>query len=194
MLGQLVDQFKKLPGIGRKTAQRLAFFILKMKKEEAKELARAIMDVKDRLRFCTVCSNVTEDEICEFCADPKRDRTLIVVVEEPSTLFAIERTGEYRGLYHVLIGTLAPLEGRGPSEINAQSLIDRLKSGEVKEVIIATNPTVDGEATAIYLARLIKPTGVKVSRIAYGIPVGADLEYTDEVTLIKSLEGRRDIS
>ena len=194
MLGQLVDQFKKLPGIGRKTAQRLAFFILKMKQEEAKELARAILDVKDRLRFCTVCSNVTENEICEFCADPKRDRTLIVVVEEPSTLFAIERTGEYRGLYHVLIGTLAPLEGRGPSEINAQSLIDRLKSGEVKEVIIATNPTVDGEATAIYLARLIKPTGVKVSRIAYGIPVGADLEYTDEVTLIKSLEGRRDIS
>ena len=193
-LDRLVDRLKNLPGIGQKTAQRLAFFILKTNKEEAKGLAQAILDVKDRLRFCSVCSNVTEKEICNFCADPKRDRTVIVVVEEPSTLFAFERTGEYRGLYHVLVGTLAPLEGRGPSEINAESLISRLKSGEVKEVIIATNPTVDGEATAIYLARLIKPTGVKVSRIAYGIPVGADLEYADEVTLIKSLEGRRDIS
>jgi recombination protein RecR len=194
ILDRLIDELKKLPGIGRKTAQRLAFFLLKMPAEEARGLAQAILDVKERLRFCRWCNNVSEEEVCRFCADPRRDRTRILVVEEPSTLFAVERTGEYKGLYHVLVGSLSPLDGRGPSEIKAQSLIDRLTAGEVKEVIIATNPTIEGEATAIYLTRLIKPTGVKVTRIAYGIPVGVDLEYADEVTLIKSLEGRRELT
>ena len=194
VLDRLIDELKKLPGIGRKTAQRLAFFLLKMSAEEARGLAQAILDVKERLRFCRWCNNVSEDEVCRFCADPRRDRTRILVVEEPSTLFAVERTGEYKGLYHVLLGALAPLDGRGPADIKAQSLIDRLKLGETKEVIIATNPTIEGEATAIYLTRLIKPTGVKVTRIAYGIPVGVDLEYADEVTLIKSLEGRPELT
>jgi len=193
ILGHLVDELKRLPGIGRKTAQRLAFFLLKMPADEARGLAQAILDVKERLRFCRWCNNVSEEEVCRFCSDPRRDRTRILVVEEPSTLFAVERTGEYKGLYHVLLGALAPLDGRGPSDIKAQSLLDRLNQGETKEVIIATNPTIEGEATAIYLTRLIKPTGVKVTRIAYGIPVGVDLEYADEVTLIKSLEGRREL-
>ncbi|HEY5594165.1 MAG TPA: recombination mediator RecR [Nitrospiria bacterium] len=194
ILERLIDELKKLPGIGRKTAQRLAFFLLKMSAEEARGLAQAILDVKERLRFCRWCNNVSEEEVCRFCSDPRRDRTRILVVEEPSTLFAVERTGEYKGLYHVLLGALAPLDGRGPSDIKAQSLLDRLKQGETQEVIIATNPTIEGEATAIYLMRLIKPTGVKVTRIAYGIPVGVDLEYADEVTLIKSLEGRRELT
>ncbi|MBI3611564.1 MAG: recombination protein RecR [Nitrospirae bacterium] len=194
ILDRLIDELKKLPGIGRKTAQRLAFFLLKMSVEEARGLAQAIIDVKERLRFCRWCNNVSEEEVCRFCADPRRDRTRILVVEEPITLFAVERTGEYKGLYHVLLGALSPLDGRGPSDIKAQSLLERLKQGETKEVIIATNPTIEGEATAIYLTRLIKPTGVKVTRIAYGIPVGVDLEYADEVTLIKSLEGRRELT
>jgi recombination protein RecR len=194
ILDRLIDELKRLPGIGRKTAQRLAFFLLKMSAEEARGLAQAIIDVKERLRFCRWCNNVSEEEVCRFCADPRRDRTRILVVEEPITLFAIERTGEYKGLYHVLLGALSPLDGRGPSDIKAQSLLDRLKQGETNEVIIATNPTIEGEATAIYLTRLIKPTGVKVTRIAYGIPVGVDLEYADEVTLIKSLEGRRELT
>jgi recombination protein RecR len=194
LLDRLIDELKKLPGIGRKTAQRLAFFLLKMSEEEARGLAQSILDVKERLRFCRWCNNVSEDEVCRFCSDPRRDRTSILVVEEPSTLFAVERTGEYKGLYHVLIGSLSPLDGRGPSDLKAQTLLDRLKQGETKEVIIATNPTIEGEATAIYLTRLIKPTGVRVSRIACGIPVGVDLEYADEVTLIKSLEGRRELT
>jgi recombination protein RecR len=193
-LDQLIDALRKLPGIGRKTAQRLAFFLLKMPAEEARGLAQAVLDVKERLRFCRWCNNISEEEVCRFCIDPMRDRTRILVVEETSTLFAIERTGEYKGLYHVLVGSLSPLDGRGPAEIKTQSLLDRLKLGETKEVIIATNPTIEGEATAIYLTRLIKPTGVRVTRIAYGIPVGIDLEYADEVTLIKSLEGRRELA
>lgn len=194
ILDRLVEELKKLPGIGRKTAQRLAFFLLKMSWEEARQLAQAILDVKERLRFCRWCNNISENEVCRFCSDPRRDRSKILVVEEPSTLFAIEWTREYRGLYHVLMGTLSPLDGRGPSEIKAQSLLDRLKQGETREVIIATNPTIEGEATAIYLTRLIKPAGVMVTRIACGIPVGVDLEYADEVTLIKSLEGRRELT
>jgi recombination protein RecR len=149
--------------------------------------------VKDGLTFCSRCRNIAEGELCEFCRDPKRDRTKILVVEEPSTLYAIERTGGYRGLYHVLLGALSPLDGVGPADIRAQDLADRLKDSGVEEVILATNPTIEGEATAIYLTRLLKPHGVRVSRIAYGIPVGVDIEYADEVTLIKSLEGRRDL-
>ena len=194
ILERLADELRKFPGIGRKTAQRLAFFVLKMPEADARALAQAVLDVKQQLRFCRWCNNVSEQEVCRFCSDPGRDRTRILVVEEPSTLFAIERTGEYRGLYHVLAGVLSPLDGRGPSEIKSQLLLDRLGTGEVKEVIIATNPTIEGEATAIYLARQIKPCGVTVTRIAYGIPVGVDLEYADEVTLIKSLEGRRELT
>jgi recombination protein RecR len=191
LLAQLIRELVRLPGIGQKTAQRLAFHILKTEPAEAVRLADAIRAVKDGLAFCRQCRNIAEGELCEFCLDPKRDRTRILVVEEPSTLYAIERCGGYRGLYHVLLGALSPLDGIGPSEIKAHELVDRLKAGGVEEVILATNPTIEGEATAIYLTRLIKPHGAKVSRIAYGIPVGMDIEYADEVTLIKSLEGRR---
>lgn len=193
LLAQLIRELVRLPGIGHKTAQRLAFYLLKVEKDEAMRLADAIRAVKDGLAFCRQCRNIAEGELCEFCRDPKRDRTKILVVEEPSTLYAIERTGGYRGLYHVLLGALSPLDGVGPADIHAQDLADRLKDSGVEEVILATNPTIEGEATAIYLTRLLKPYGVRVSRIAYGIPVGVDIEYADEVTLIKSLEGRRDL-
>ncbi|MBM4134491.1 MAG: recombination protein RecR [Nitrospira sp.] len=193
LLARLIRELVRLPGIGQKTAQRLAFHILKTDQDEALRLADAIHAVKEGLAFCRQCRNIAEGELCEFCLDPKRDSTKILVVEEPSTLYAIERSGGFRGLYHVLLGSLSPLDGVGPSDIRAQELADRLKAGGVQEVILATNPTIEGEATAIYLTRLIKPFGVKVSRIAYGIPVGMDIEYADEVTLIKSLEGRRDL-
>lgn len=193
LLAQLIRELVRLPGIGHKTAQRLAFHILKTDKDESMRLADAIRAVKEGLAFCRQCRNIAEDELCEFCRDPKRDRTKILVVEEPSTLYAVERTGGYRGLYHVLLGALSPLDGIGPADIRAQDLADRLKDSGVEEVILATNPTIEGEATAIYLTRLLKPYGVRVSRIAYGIPVGVDIEYADEVTLIKSLEGRRDL-
>ncbi|MFQ5932287.1 MAG: recombination mediator RecR [Nitrospiraceae bacterium] len=193
LLSQLVRELVRLPGIGHKTAQRLAFHILKTDGEEALRLADAIRAVKERLAFCRQCRNIAEEELCEFCRDPKRDPSIILVVEEPSTLYAVERTGSFRGLYHVLLGALSPLDGVGPSDIRAQDLIDRLQGGGVKEVILATSPTIEGEATAIYLTKLIKPYGVRVSRIAYGIPVGMDLDYADEVTLTKSIEGRRDL-
>lgn len=199
---RLIEQLKKLPGIGQKTAQRLAFFLLKMSVQEAKDIAQAILDVKDRLRLCNLCQNVSEEDVCTICRDPKRDQTRVLVVKEPSTLYAIDRTGEYRGLYHVLVGTLSPLNGPSPgqmgmipTDIKTKELLDRLQgegTSKVQEVILATDPTMEGEATALYLAKLIKPLGIKVTRIACGIPAGADLEYADEVTLIKSLEGRRD--
>jgi recombination protein RecR len=193
LLTRLIRELIRLPGIGQKTAQRLAFHILKTDQEEALRLAEAIKAVKEGLAFCRQCRNIAEGELCEFCLDPKRDRTKILVVEEPSTLYAIERAGGYRGLYHVLLGALSPLDGVGPADIRAQDLITRLEGSEVQEVILATNPTIEGEATAIYLTKLIKPYGVCVSRIAYGIPVGMDIEYADEVTLIKSIEGRREL-
>jgi recombination protein RecR len=193
LLAQLIRELVRLPGIGHKTAQRLAFHVLKTEKDDALRLADAIRAVKDGLAFCRQCRNIAEGELCEFCRDPKRDRTKILVVEEPSTLYAIERSGGYHGLYHVLLGALSPLDGVGPADIRTQDLDDRLKAGGIEEVILATNPTIEGEATAIYLTRLLKPHGVRVSRIAYGIPVGVDIEYADEVTLIKSLEGRRDL-
>jgi len=192
-LSQLVNSLKTLPGIGQKTAQRLAFFLLKMPAEEAKTIAQAIVNIKDKLSFCNVCHNVAEGTLCEICQDPKRDRQKIIVVEEPSTLHAIERTGEYRGVYHVLLGTLSPLDGVGPSDIKGKELIARLQESPAQEVIIATGPNIEGETTAMYLTKLIKPLGIKVSRIAYGIPVGIDIEYADEVTLIKSIEGRREL-
>jgi recombination protein RecR len=187
----LISQLMKLPGIGRKSAQRLAFFILKMPKEEASMIGQAIIDMKEKLSFCSVCNNLTEEPVCSICTDPKREAEKVLVVEEVSTLYAIDQTGEYRGLYHVLLGGLAPLSGAEISTEAVKKLMSRLKDGVISEVIIATNPTIDGEATSIYLSRLIQPLGIAVSRIAFGIPVGIDLEYVDEVTLIKSLQGRR---
>jgi recombination protein RecR len=193
LLARLIKELVRLPGIGQKSAQRLAFHLMKMEREEALRLADAIRSVKEGLAFCRQCRNIAEGDLCEFCLDPKRDRTRILVVEEPSTLYAIERAGAYRGLYHVLLGSLSPLDGVGPSDIRAEELVDRVKTGGVEEVILATNPTIEGEATAIYLTKLLKPLGTRVSRIAYGIPVGTDIEYADEVTLLKSIEGRRDL-
>jgi recombination protein RecR len=193
LLAKLVRELVRLPGIGQKSAQRLAFHLLKAEREDAMRLADAIQAVKDGLSFCRQCRNIAEGELCEFCRDPKRDRSKILVVEEPSTLYAVERAGGYRGLYHVLLGVLSPLDGVGPSDIRAEELLDRVKAGGVEEVIVATNPTIEGEATAIYLTRLLKPHHVRVSRIAYGISVGMDIEYADEVTLVKSIEGRRDL-
>lgn len=193
LLAKLVKELVRLPGIGQKTAQRLAFHLLKSDRDEALGLADAIKAVKDGLTFCRQCRNIAEGELCEFCGDPKRDHTQVLVVEEPSTIYSIERSGGYKGLYHVLFGALSPLDGIGPSDIRVQDLLERLKGGGIQEVIVATNPTIEGEATAIYLTRQIKPFGVRVSRIAYGIPVGMDIEYADEVTLIKSIEGRRDL-
>ena len=193
LLNRVIERLRYLPGIGQKTAQRLAFHLLKMPDQDVRELVRAISEVKEHLHFCASCENLTESPQCFICLDPKRDRSKILVVEEPSTLYAMERTGEYKGLYHVLHGSLSPLDGRGPADLRIQGLLDRIKQGEVKEVIMATNPTIEGEATAIYLARILRPLGVYVTRIAYGIPVGIDLEYADEVTLLKSLEGRREL-
>jgi len=193
LLARLVRELVRLPGIGQKTAQRLAFHVLKAEREDALRLAEAIRAVKDGLSFCRQCRNIAEGELCEYCLDPKRDQTRILVVEEPSTTYAIERAGAYRGLYHVLLGALSPLDGVGPSDIRAEELIDRVKLGGIEEVILATSPTIEGEATAIYLTNQLKPLGARVSRIAYGIPVGMDIEYADEVTLLKSIEGRRDL-
>lgn len=193
LLNRVIDRLRYLPGIGQKTAQRLAFHLLKMPDQDVKDLVRAISEVKEHLHFCSACENLTESPQCAICRDPRRDHSKILVVEEPSTLYAVERTGEYKGLYHVLHGSLSPLDGRGPADLRIQGLLDRIKQGEVKEVIMATNPTIEGEATAIYLARILRPLGVYVTRIAYGIPVGIDLEFADEVTLLKSLEGRREL-
>lgn len=193
ILADLVGELAKLPGIGRKTAQRLAFHILRQPNENADRLAEAIRAVKARLGLCRQCRNIAEGDLCAICQDPKRDRTRVVVLEEVTTLHAIERAGGYKGLYYVLAGALSPLDGVGPSDIKVQDLIDRLKGSAVEEVIVATSPTIEGEATAIYLSRLIKPLGIRVSRIAFGVPMGMDLEYADEVTLMKSLDGRREI-
>ena len=193
LLATLAKEFVRLPGIGQKTAQRLAFHMMKATKEDAMRLAEAIQDVKEHVTFCVNCRNIAESELCDICQDPKRDRTTILVVEEPSTLYAIDQSRGYKGLYHVLMGSLSPLDGVGPSDIRVKELELRVKEGGIKEIIVATNPTIEGEATAIYLTRLLKPYGVKVSRIAYGIPVGMDIEYADEVTLTKSIEGRREL-
>jgi len=178
-----------MPGIGRKTAQRITFYILKETKEEAASLAQAILDVKDKVKYCSICFNITESDPCWICLDGKRDKTLICVVEEANDVLALEKTAEYKGLYHVLGGALSPLDGIGPDNLRIKELLTRLKD-DVKEVILATNPNVEGEATAIYLSKLIKPLGVKVTRIARGLPVGGDLEYADQVTLTKAIEGR----
>ncbi len=193
LLGKLVKEFVRLPGIGQKTAQRLAFHMMKANTDDALRLANAIRDVKEFMTFCVQCRNIAESELCEICQDPKRDRTKILVVEEPSTLHAIDQSRGYKGLYHVLMGSLSPLDGVGPNDIRLKGLELRVQGGGIEEVIVATNPTIEGEATAIYLTKVLKPYGVKVSRIAYGIPVGMDIEYADEVTLTKSIEGRREL-
>lgn len=190
-LGTLINELAKLPGIGGKTAQRLAFHLLSLDDKEAKKLADAIVTAKREMKYCSVCGNLTDTDPCWICSDAGRRQDVICVVESPRDVAAMERIKEYNGLYHVLHGVISPMEGVGPEDINLRSLIERLQHNDVKELIIATNPNIEGEATAMYIARLIKPAGIKVSRIAHGIPVGGDLEYADEVTLLKSLEGRR---
>jgi len=192
-LSRLINELSKLPGIGGKSAQRLAFHILAMEDREAEALASAITDAKHGMKYCSVCGNLTEKDPCLICSDPSRDSSVICVVESPRDVVAMEKIKEYRGLYHVLNGAISPMEGIGPEDINLKSLITRLQSSDVEEVILATNPNIEGEATAMYIARLIKPSGIKVTRIAHGIPVGGDLEYTDEVTLLKAVEGRRQL-
>jgi recombination protein RecR len=188
-LNQLIEEFSQLPGIGRKTAQRLAMYILKLPKEDVVGIARALVNVKERIRYCVSCYNVTEQEVCAICANPKRDRQMICVVEEPSDVYAIEKTNEYRGLYHVLGGSLSPLEGVGPEDLRVKELLDRI-TPDVQEIILALNPNIEGEATTIYLTRLFKPLGVRVTRLARGIPIGGDLEFADEATVTRALEGR----
>jgi recombination protein RecR len=191
-LTRLIEELQRLPGIGPKGAQRLAFHILKTPREQADRLVDAVRDVKDRVTYCSVCSNITEADPCAFCSNESRDARVICVVEEPQNVAAIEKTREFKGVYHVLMGALSPLQGIGPDDLKIKSLLARVGNG-VSEVILATNPNVEGEATAIYLARLLKPLGVKVTRIAMGVPVGSDLEYADEVTMHKALEGRREL-
>jgi recombination protein RecR len=194
-VARLIEALQRLPGIGPKTAQRLTFFLLKRPVEEVRELSEALVAVKDRIVYCQTCFNVTDEDPCRLCRDPGRDSRLICVVEEPNDLLAMERTGEFRGRYHVLLGALSPLDGIGPEDLKVRELLARLDTGAgTAEVILATNPNVEGEATALYLAKLLRPLGVKVTRIARGLPVGGDLEYADQVTLSKALEGRREIS
>jgi recombination protein RecR len=193
-VARLIEALQRLPGIGPKTAQRLTFFLLKRPAEEVRELSASLLAVKERIVYCRVCFNVTDEDPCRICADARRDDHLLCVVEEPNDLLAMERTGEFRGRYHVLLGALSPLDGIGPDDIKVRELLTRLEAGGVSEVILATNPNVEGEATALYLAKLLRPLGVRVTRIARGLPVGGDLEYADQVTLSKALEGRREIS
>ncbi len=192
-LARLINEMSKLPGIGSKTAQRLAFYILSLEDKEAEQLAQSILTAKREMRYCSVCGNLTDTDPCSICSDPSRDETEICVVESPKDVMAMERIREFNGLYHVLHGVISPMDGVGPEDINLMSLLKRLQSSDVKELIIATNPNIEGEATAMYIARLIKPSGIKVTRIAHGIPVGGDLEYADEVTLLKAMEGRREL-
>ena len=189
----MVNQLSKLPGVGRKTAQRLAYHILAMPEEQVRELAVAIFNGKKQVHLCPVCGNYTDVDPCPICSDPNRRHDIICVVKDPRDVNAIQRTHDYDGLYHVLHGVISPMDDKGPEDINLKSLITRLQDTRVKELIIATNPTIEGEATAVYIARLVKPSGIRVSRIAHGIPVGGDLEYADEVTLLKAIEGRREL-
>ena len=190
---KLIEQFERLPGIGRKSAQRLAFHVLDLSYERAAEFAGAILEAHEKIKKCVSCQNLTEHDLCPICAEEKRDRTTVCVVEDARDILAFERTREYKGLYHVLYGLISPMDGIGPEQLTIRELLARLSGGEVEEVIMATNPTVEGEATATYMARMLGPMGLKVTRLAYGIPVGGNLEYADEVTLCRALEGRREI-
>ena len=189
----LVDELGRLPGVGPKSAQRIAFHLLKMAPEDARRLAQAIIDAKERVSWCRRCYNIAEGELCAFCRDERRDATVLCVVEEPRDIVAIERTAEFRGRYHVLQGAISPIEGIGPDQLRVKELLTRINDEGIEEVILATNPNIEGEATAMYLARLLKPLGLRVTRIASGLPVGGDLEYADEVTLGRALEGRREV-
>jgi recombination protein RecR len=190
---RLIDELKRLPGIGQKTAQRLAFHILRADAEEATALADAIRAAKEKIRECSICNNITDVDPCFYCTSATRNRKVICVVEEPQDIVAVEKTRQFNGLYHSLGGALSPLQGIGPEQLKIKSLIERLKGGAVEEIIVATNPTAEGEATAVYISKLIKPLGIRVTRIGVGIPVGSDLEYADEITMLKAMEGRRDL-
>ena len=192
-LTELVNQFARLPGIGKKTAQRLAYSILEQPPERAKQFADALVNAREKIHFCKVCQSLTDLDVCQICSDERRDKSVICVVEDPRDIMAFERTREYTGVYHVLHGVISPLDNIGPDKLRIKELMTRLSDGSVKEIIMATNPTVEGEATSMYISRLIKPMGVNVSRLAYGVPVGADLEYADEFTLIRALEGRKEL-
>ena len=190
-LQKLIEQFERLPGIGHKSAQRLAFHVLNMKKEEAEAFSKAILEAHEKIKKCSCCCNLAEEELCPICKSSRRDESVVCVVEDPRDVMAFERTHEFEGTYHVLHGVISPMNGIGPEDITIKELLSRMGDGKIQEVIMATNPTVEGEATAMYISRLLKPMGVSVSRLAYGVPVGADLEYADEVTLTRALEGRR---
>ena len=192
-LARLITEFKRLPGIGQKSAQRIAFHIMRSSRDDAEHLARTILDVKDKLRICAQCNNISAEELCQYCSDPNRDQKTVCVVEDPNNIVGIEVTRQFHGLYHVLGGALSPLRGVGPEQLKIKSLVDRIGKGALEEVIVATNPTVEGEATAVYLSKLLRPLGMKVTRIAMGVPVGSDLEFADEVTMWKAMEGRREI-
>jgi recombination protein RecR len=192
-LARLINECKRLPGIGQKSAQRIAFYLLRSPREDAERLAQALLDIKDKLTICVECNNISDGELCAYCRDPHRDHSLLCVVEEPHNVLAIETTNGFRGVYHVLHGAISPLRGIGPEQLKIKSLIDRIHNGNIEEIIVATNPTVEGEATAVYLSRLMKPLGPRVTRIAMGIPVGSDLEFADEVTMSRSLENRREM-
>jgi len=192
-LARLITEFKRLPGIGQKSAQRIAFHILRATREDAEHLAAAVLEVKDKLGLCQTCNNISESDLCLYCRDPRRDPKVVCVVEEPHSIVGIETTRQFEGRYHVLHGALSPLRGIGPEALKIKGLVERIGQGEIQEVIVATNPTVEGEATAVYLARLLKPLGVRVTRIGMGIPVGSDLEFADEVTISKAMEGRREM-
>ena len=192
-LSKLAEKFGRLEGVGKKTAMRMAFSILELETEEAEDFARAILDAKEKIHLCPVCQNLTDREVCPICADEERDRSVICIVTDARTVLAMEKVREYRGTYHVLHGLISPMNGITPEQLKIKELLARVATGEVGEVIVATNPTVEGEATAMYLSRLLQPFGVRVTRLAYGVPVGADLEYADEVTLYRALEGRRDV-
>ncbi|MEA4848057.1 MAG: recombination mediator RecR [Clostridiaceae bacterium] len=192
-IAKLIEELSKLPGVGNKTAQRLAFYILNMSPEDVEKLSASIVDAKRNIRYCKICCNITDSDVCSICSNTKRDGSTICVVEDPKDVVAMEKTREFKGLYHVLNGAISPMEGIGPEEIKIKELLKRVADNEIKEIILATNPNIEGEATAMYISRLLKPAGIKVTRIAHGVPVGGDLEYADEVTLMKALEGRREI-
>lgn len=192
-LVKLIEQFERLPGVGKKSAQRLAFYVLNLPKEKAVAFADAIIEAKEKIHKCEICQNLTDSELCPVCKDESRDKSIVCVVEDPRDILAFERTKEYNGLYHVLHGLISPMDGIGPEQLHIKELLTRINKGGITEVIMATNPTVEGEATAAYLARLLKPLGVKVTRLAYGIPVGGNLEYADEITLYRALEGRSEL-
>lgn len=192
-LAKLIEELQKLPGIGAKTAQRLAFHLIKQPEEEIKKLASALIDAYEKIKYCSVCSNLSSQDPCEICTDSTRDHEVVCVVADPRDLIAIEKTKQYKGMYHILQGLISPIDGLGPEQLKIKELLKRLQSGKIREIILALNPTIEGEATILYLSKLLKPSGIKITKIAFGLPMGTDLEYADEITLIKALEGRQEI-